>query len=141
MSETILQARTRLRISQTDLAKSLAINQAHISQIETGRRQPTAIQRHRLKLALGDNIIFPTEEITMHDKTPEMPQARWTNDGRPDFGHLDQEDKELQKAIETKTEKRLATANDRAKKAARVPDPPRPKWDRSGKPDFSDIDK
>ena len=137
MPESLAQARARLKMSQSELSQMLNINQAFISQIESGRRQPTPIEQHRLKIALGENIIFPMEEITM--TTPQMPQARWNADGSPNFKALDTEDKELQKVVEDKNKKKLTTANERAKTGARVPDAPVAKWTKDGAPDYTNI--
>ena len=136
---TMYAARTALRITQEELASVTNISQAMLSEYESGRRIPPPHTAQRIFRALGQTVTFPKEELNM--TTPEIPKAVWTNDGRPDFRHLENEDTELTKAVEEKSKKKLTTANERAKNGAKVPEPPCTRWDGKGRPDFSNLDK
>jgi transcriptional regulator with XRE-family HTH domain len=92
MSKTMLAARRALALTQIDLSKLTGINQALLSQIESGRRAPMPYQRQLIFNVLGP-IIFINDkkgDLSMKQKTnvPDMPEPKW-KDGKPDFSELE----------------------------------------------------
>ena len=116
--QTMIEARRRLALSQTDLSALTGINQAIISQLERGLRSPTPSQRQRLHAALGKIEFFEQEDIRMAN-VPDMPEPKW-KDGRPDFSDLCEGDEEL---LKNKQDELTIAAQRRYEEGQGVPDP------------------
>ena len=81
-------ARRLLALSQQELSAVAKINQAIISQIESGRRSPSPIQRQRICTALQAEITFLKEDFKMSN-VPTVPEPKWLKNGKPDFSQFE----------------------------------------------------
>jgi len=64
LGENVKKAREHAGLTQVDLAKRLQASQRTITEIETGRREPSVRTLKKIALALGTTIqeLFYTEE-------------------------------------------------------------------------------
>ena len=108
--------RTNLKLSMSELAELTGVNTSRISQFERGLLVPSLKDEVRLKRMFGDEIELPRRNVM---SVPEMPEPRWNN-GRPDFGHLHDEDDAL---LESEQERLTLAAQERYEDGQGVPDP------------------
>ena len=90
MGLSLRLARQVAGLTQMELSAVTGIHQAILSQLETGARSPSPAQRQRLTRALGA-ITFIEEGLKMSQNVPTVLEARWDENGRPDFSQLERE--------------------------------------------------
>ena len=75
MGDQIREARKDQKLSQAELAKSIYVRQASISEMENGKRVVNSIELVYLSLALKKPIIyfFPADSITVIDEEELSP--------------------------------------------------------------------
>jgi ribosome-binding protein aMBF1 (putative translation factor) len=66
----VRKRREQLGLTQTELADRIGVNQAEISRIERGRRNPTISAVFELNAALGVNLFEYFGELNSHWKKP-----------------------------------------------------------------------
>jgi len=66
----VRKRREEIGLTQTELADRIGVNQAEISRIERGRRNPTISAVFELNAALGVNLFEYFSELSGHWKKP-----------------------------------------------------------------------
>jgi DNA-binding XRE family transcriptional regulator len=91
MNPTLKEARARYGLTQAQLGDMLGVSKTIIVFIENGSIAPKPIHRQRLLKMFGPLRFTKDEEDFSMNNVPQMPKALWTNEGRPDFSHLELE--------------------------------------------------